>query len=239
MQDRFLRPHFRLRPRAYSLMTDQNFDGLFDGEWEERSDLAWSEADWERYLAEREKAVAEYLAAYDALGSAPDRIDQVARQLGWETSTAGETEDSDESLPEAEETGDDWDPYTVHRNPVWVSTRALYASTLARWEQTTRDSRGLPAPVAIGLQGSLHRGEAHALHGIHALEMGDYTLAICFFKRALKELNASLASVTALGDRPELLGFRAYALPRLFDLREIWLRVMNECRTEATTDDPD
>lgn len=220
-------------------MTDQNFDGLFDGEWEERSELAWSEADWERYLAEREQAVANYLAAYDALGSAPDRIDQVARQLGWETPTADEEPEADESVEDSDEAGDDWDPYTVHRNPVWVSTRALYQSTLARWERTTQHSPGLPAAVAVALLGSLQRGEAQALHGIHALEMGDYTLAICFFKRALRELNLTLANVNALGDRPELLEFRAYAVPRLFDLREIWLRVMNECRTEATSEDAD
>ncbi len=52
------------------------------------------------------------------------------------------------------------------------------------------------------------------------------------FKKALRELNQTLArlnepdaSATSLAIR-----YREYALPRLFDLREIWLRVMNECR---------
>ncbi|HYC72226.1 MAG TPA: hypothetical protein VEB66_13515 [Opitutaceae bacterium] len=219
-------------------MTNQDSDGLFDGEWEDRGELTWNEADWERYLADQEKAVRDYLAAYEAAGQAPDRIDQVARQLGWESAEeAGAEEPEVEPLETEEEFPDDWEPYTLHRNPVYVATKALYLTLIARWEQACARIPGLPAPVALGLIGTLHRGEDAALHGIHALEMGDYTLAICFFKRALRELNASMAALADLAGRPELAGFRAFATPRLFDLREIWLRVMNECRVESDADD--
>ena len=90
----------------------------------------------------------------------------------------------------------------------------------------------MPAALGISLQALLYRGSEHALQAVQALEMGDYTLAVCFFKRALHELNLTMArlgqaDVTAA---PVALRYRAYALPRLFDLREIWLRVMNECR---------
>ncbi|HEX2101818.1 MAG TPA: hypothetical protein VHF69_14185, partial [Candidatus Synoicihabitans sp.] len=68
---------------------------------------------------------------------------------------------------------------------------------------------------------------------IQALDFGDYAMAISLFKRALRELNGSLAllSSEAHGSRA-FTTFRDHALPRLFDLREIWLRVMNECREE-------
>lgn len=218
-------------------MTNQDSDGLFDGEWEDRGELTWNEADWERYLAEQEKSVREYLAAYEAAGSAPDRIDQVARQLGWESAEDQAEAAAVEELASEEEFPDDWEPYTVHRNPVYVATKALYLSLVARWELTCSRIPGLPAPLALKVNATLERGEDAALHGIHALEMGDYTLAICFFKRALRELNSSMAVLAEHAGRPELSEYRAFATPRLFDLREIWLRVMNECRVGSETDD--
>lgn len=218
-------------------MTNQDSDGLFDGEWEDRSELTWNEADWEKYLAEQEKAVREYLAAYEAAGFAPDRIDQVARQLGWESAEEETPDTASQSPDEAEDFPETWEPYTLHRNPVYVATKALYLGMISRWEEACAAARELPAPTAIALLGTLHRGEDCALHGIHALEMGDYTLAVCFFKRALRELNGSMAALADTAGLPELASYRAFATPRLFDLREIWLRVMNECRVEAEADD--
>jgi hypothetical protein len=40
-------------------------------------------------------------------------------------------------------------------------------------------------------------------------------------------LNSDEASL-----HPTVVAFREHALPRVFDLREIWLRVINECRDE-------
>lgn len=220
-------------------MTNQDSDGIFDGEWEDRGELTWNEADWERYLAEQERAVRDYLAAYEAAGTAPDRIDQVARQLGWESAEEESDAAAVEDLTAGEEFPEDWEPYTLHRNPVYVATKALYLSLVTRWQLSCAAAPGLSAPQALGIAGTLHRGEDAALHGIHALEMGDYTLAICFFKRALRELNATMAALGDAATRPELAEFRAFALPRLFDLREIWLRVMNECRVESDADDTD
>jgi hypothetical protein len=69
---------------------------------------------------------------------------------------------------------------------------------------------------------------------VQALDLGDYAMAISLFKRSLEELNRTLALVTGT-DAAAPRAFAAWredALPRLFDLREIWLRVLNECREE-------
>ena len=91
----------------------------------------------------------------------------------------------------------------------------------------------MPQANAVRLLVRLHRGEAEAVEAIHALDFGDYALAVTLFKRALATLNGLLAEMQA----PALASGRAttwreMALPRVFDLREIWLRVIAECRDE-------
>lgn len=216
-------------------MTNQDSDGLFENDGEERRELSWTETDWERYLGEHEEAVRDYLRHYDQLDQAPDRIDEVARRMGWEM----EASTSDEPAPELEADDQmdagfetDWEPYTLHRNPVYIATKALYAGLMANWERIAAHPERINPALGLAFQGSLYRGRESAIQAVQALDLGDYALAICFFKRGLREINDSLARLgrTESSDATLLNRYRDYAQPRLFDLREIWLRVMNECR---------
>jgi len=214
-------------------MTNQDSDGLFDSDRDDRSELAWTETDWERYLAARQQAVSDYVAHYDKLPSTPDRIDLVAQKMGW---ALAEEECAEEEFAEDEEEfSGDWEPYTTQGNPVHVSTQAIHGTLLRNWEQLVAQEGGnMPVALALAYQSTLHRMHTHALHAVQALEMGDYTLAVCFLKRALRALNECMAPFDSA---PFLVGplaeYAAYARPRFFDLREIWLRVMAECRAEA------
>jgi hypothetical protein len=214
-------------------------DGLFDNDWDDCGELSWTEADWQKYLAAQETAVRDYIKHYDQLPATMDRVDEAARLMGWElaetpaTSAPPEaTEEIDETLSEEDVFDGDWDPYTLHRNPVYISTRALYLSLLAHWERVAAQPGRVPPALGITLQSLLYRGNEQALQAVQALEMGDYTLAVLLFKKALRELNATLARLNEpdATATPLAVRFREYAMPRLFDLREIWLRVMNECR---------
>jgi len=213
-------------------MTNQDSDGLFEGDGDERRELAWTEVEWEKYLAEHEDNVREYLRHYDGLGNAPDRIDEVARRLGWELEPEEELtlETDPDTLDAGFET--DWEPYTLHRNPVYIATKALYVSLVANWDRIAAHPGRIAPALGLTFQGTLYRGRENALQAVQALDLGDYALAICFFKRALREVNDSLARLAS----PEVARstlferYREFAQPRLFDLREIWLRVMAECR---------
>ncbi|HVU18903.1 MAG TPA: hypothetical protein VHD32_18505 [Candidatus Didemnitutus sp.] len=213
-------------------MTNQDSDGLFDGEGEERRELSWTEVDWEKYLSTHEEAVREYLRHYDSLAAAPDRIDEVARRLGWEMEPE---EDLTEDEIETVDAGFDaeWEPYTLHQNPVYIATKALYTSLIANWERIAAQPGRAPNALSLTFQGSLYRGRENALQAVQALDLGDYALAICFFKRALREMNDSLSRLTSesVAASTLLSRYRDFAQPRLFDLREIWLRVMSECRS--------
>lgn len=224
-------------------MNNSNSDGTSDGDWEEKGELAWSEFDWERYLKQQDGAVADYWRAYDKVGEHPQRIDEVARQLGWESTTdeSAPLSDDDED-DDSEEFGlDDIEPYTLHRNPVFIATRALFASVHAATERWAVDPAKLPVDHSIPFVAALRRAELIAVLGVQALDLGDYALGISQLKRAMAALNEALGKISAepKGDARYWHRLRHYVVPRLFDLREIWLRVSNECRDELGREDTD
>lgn len=220
-------------------MSNFDSDGGSGGEWEDRGDLAWNEFDWERYLREQDEAVQRYWRFYEAARKSPNRIDEVAEKMGWgqdEWSDDDSAVESDETEEEADDTAfeEDDEVYTLHKNPIFIATKAIYLGLERSWQAVASDPARVPQPLALALFGSLHRGEEQAVQAIHALDFGDYAMAVSLFKRALSELNGSLAFLSnerALRHRGVSV-WREDALPRLFDLREIWLRVIAECREE-------
>ncbi len=215
-------------------------DGASENEWEDRGELAWNEFDWERYLREQDESVTRYMGFYDALVG-DDRIDEAAELMGWgdgdwtDDESREETSEEDDDVEESGEFDEDDDEvYTLHKNPIFIATKGICLSLERRWLAIATQPDKVPQPLALALQSSLHRGEEHAVQAIHALDFGDYAMAMSLFKRALGSLNHSLSLLNgsvATSNRA-LTGFRGDALPRLFDLREIWLRVINECRDE-------
>jgi hypothetical protein len=234
-----------LRDRAKSPpeMSDFDSEGFFENEWDERGDLAWNEFDWERYLREQDDTLHRYLAYYEKLRDCPARIDEVAHLMGWDDGQpgldAGHADDvtnDDERKDDTPPTADNFpiEPYTLHKNPVFIATKAIYLSVKRSWERIAGDEAKISQAQALALQTSLYRGEEHAILGVQILDMGDYAMAVSLFKRALQELNRTLALAndSAVPANRYFATWRDDALPRLFDLREIWLRVINECRQE-------
>lgn len=217
-----------------------NFDpnSPSDNDWDERGDLAWNEFDWEQYLREQDDVLHRYLAFYEQLRDHPDRIDEVAHFMRWDegvwTSDSTQLDENTDNDAPVEEADYSAEPYTLHKSPVFIATKAIYLSLKRGWERIAIDPAKVSQALAVNFQTSLHRGEEQAILAVQALDFGDYAMAISLLKRALGELNQTLA----LMDSPAMEGSRAVAnfrhdaLPRLFDLREIWLRVMNECRQE-------
>lgn len=237
-------------------MGNTNSENPSDHDWEDRGDLIWNEFDWERYLRDQDETVLRYLAHYEQLRTHPERLDEAARQMGWgvedwtsEAAIVGDDEETEDEESEDEaaelELGDSDDPYTLHKNPIYVATRALFLSLKRTWEQLADTPDKVPAKLALSYYAALVRTEDQAMQAVSALDFGDYAMAISLFKRALRDLNATLASLDpeACKHSRALTHYREQAFPRLFDLREVWLRVMGECRDElarpSTEDDDD
>jgi len=221
-------------------MSNFETDGPSDNEWEDRGELAWNEFDWEKYLREQDDVIHRYLAFYEQSKGHEDRIDETAHLMGWDedswSSDPSDTPSRETPEPEAEsEIGEGKDePYTLHKNPIFISTKAIYLSLKRPWERLAINPAKAPQALALDLHAALYRGEEQAMLAIQALDFGDYAMAISLFKRALGELNRTFALLNAnpVAKLPAVVHYREDALPRLFDLREIWLRVMNECREE-------
>jgi hypothetical protein len=214
-------------------MSNFDSDGSAESDWEDRGDLAWNEFDWERYLREQDEAIHRYLSFYEAAKSSLDRIDAVAEKMGWGEDDWSDDQSMDVAPRESEDASDE-DVYTLHKNPIFIATKAIALGLRRDWETLAINSHKVPQPLAVSFLASLQRSEEQATQAIHALDFGDYAMAVSLFKRALSALNGSLAllnSDEAL-QREALMAWRAEAQPRLFDLREIWLRVIAECREE-------
>ncbi len=218
-------------------MSNFDSDSGAESDWEDRGELAWNEFDWERYLREQDEAITRYLRFYEAGRRSPNRIDEVAEKMGWSQDDWSEddgAEDDDDETDSDDAFDEKEDVYTLHKNPIFISTKAIYRGLQRSWQSTSSDGARVPQALALALLTSLHRGEEQSVQAIHALDFGDYAMAVSLFKRALSELNSSLALIngdTAVRYR-HVSEWREDALPRIFDLREIWLRVIGECREE-------
>ena len=219
-------------------MSNPNFDHS-EGDWEEfSSGPSWGESQWRSYLKGSDKDTDRFLSAYNSVKNKPNHLDEVATLMGWDVEDISLTdeftfieEEDERPLPE---TGSA--PYTLHKHPVFVFTRSLYRYLHHSWEHYMQHSeRSLAPKISWDYSKSLHQGEMNVLLSIQALDLGDYGLSICHLKNSLSALNQTLSILEQLDHpSPEFLnGFRKEAQIRIYDLRELWIRVMGDCRHEC------
>lgn len=219
-------------------MSNPNFDHS-EGDWEEfSSEPSWGESQWRSYLQGSDKDTERFLSVYNSVKNKPNHLDEVATLMGWDVEDISLTDEftfieEDEERPSGENNSA---PYTLHRHPVFVFTRALYRYLHQSWEHYMLHSeRSLTPKISWDYSNSLHQGEMNVLLSIQALDLGDYGLSICHLKNSLSALNQTLSLLDQL-DHPSstfLNGFRKEAQIRIYDLRELWIRVMGDCRHEC------
>ena len=219
-------------------MSNFESDSASDNEWDDRGELAWNEFDWEHYLRQQDEVVIRYIGFYEQLEGRSDRLDEVAHRMRWDEESWSNDSDFEPLVQSAENSSEtnpdrETDPYTLHKNPVFIATKSIFLTLIRAWERTTEQIDRVPQPLALSLHSAMHRAEQQAMFAISALDFGDYAMAISLFKRALRELNQCFSLINAEGSpNPAISRYREFATPRLFDLREVWLRVMSECREE-------
>ncbi len=223
-------------------------EGDFEGDWEDKGEIAWGEGEWRKYLSKSRDEVERFLAYYMEFQDDTERLDKVACLMGWDSEEwlgtesmllSGSGKDSIQPRKFEEDDLDEdinGDPYTLHRHPVYVATQALYLKIRRHWEEIlARDADRIPQKTIWKTSDSLRIGENNAILAISSLDMGDFSLAVCHLKSALSAINETLETQLALSRN--LLNKAVYLHDSccvcLFDLREIWLRTIRDSREQA------
>ena len=64
-------------------MSQYDFDGNQDGEWEENENVAWNESDWQEYVRKSDKEISRFISAYNKSRNEPDRLEATAKLMDW------------------------------------------------------------------------------------------------------------------------------------------------------------
>lgn len=222
-----------------NLMTDYNFDSE-ESNWDHFSNESnWNEAQWRNYLRMTEKDSVRFLSIYNSIKDKSNHLDEAASLMGWDGEDISLLDEGMNS-EEADENTNINDasnlPYTLHKHPVFIVTKALYKYLNQSWSHFLKNNNPSISPkLCWDFAQTLHIGEFNVLLAIQALDLGDYGLAICHLKNSLAELNQSLRLLNDLShdDEEFLKAFTQELRIRIFDLRELWIRVMNDCRYES------
>ena len=221
-------------------MSDQNFDS-FESNWDDLpEESSWNEHQWRKYLNDSDGDIERFLHVYETFKGIPGHFDEIITQMGWDAEDISLTEDFDfaELENDSEESSDEDEvaPYTPLNHPVVVVTYALYSSLRKIWENYISNNGSYVSPQTCWQYAdSLHRAEINVIFAVHAIDLGDYGLTICHLKNSLSALNDTLSLLDQIfhPDEDFLDSLRKEIRVRLFDLRELWLRVMGDCRIEC------
>ncbi|MEY3392488.1 MAG: hypothetical protein RLZZ322_1337 [Verrucomicrobiota bacterium] len=204
--------------------------GDFDGS----GNASWGEADWAGYLHRNDLEVGRFLSYYAEVKNLPDRLDVSARRMGWENADWAPGDSPDEADDADEEAADL--PYCIHQHPVYVVARALSLQLVHCFRRLCADAGPqVPALVAADVMRAFWDAEHQMVMAINATDTGDLPLALVHMKRALGAINYAIGLSAGLPAAARLSSAEAAQdiESTLFDLREVCLRVMADCRWDG------
>lgn len=204
--------------------------GDFDGS----GNASWGEADWSGYLQRNDLEVGRFLSYYNEVKNLPDRLDISARRMGWENADWAPG-DGPEEVNDDEDDGPDL-PYCIHQHPVYVVARALSLQLTQSFRRLNLDAGPqLSALEATDIMHSFWDAQHQMIMAINATDTGDLPLALVHMKRALAAINYSIGLTAGLPAGARLSSAEAAhdLEATLFDLREVCLRVMADCRWDG------
>ncbi|EDY82580.1 hypothetical protein VDG1235_2203 [Verrucomicrobiia bacterium DG1235] len=209
-------------------MGNYESDANPNNEWEDSWDSNWNEFNWEQYLQSESDEIKKYQTIYSKLVRSPNRLDEVALYMGWQPGPDAQESDRSAEMAEGE-----IPPYTLHRHPLFVSSKALHEWLTKQWKRRiSLAPDSISISDALAYQNAISESDYYGLLAVTALDMDDFALAIAYFKRGMASVNNALGFLSKFDSlKIESVSLYAkHARIRLFDIREIWLRVTSDCR---------
>lgn len=204
-------------------------------------ELRWNESEWLKFLRRNGLDQARYLKLHQAFRDVPERLDHCAKRMGWDTGEWAPADDAANIVPEApepEEAPAPNAPYCLHNHPVFIVTRALIGHLVRAWHYyCEKNGLGISPALAIAFSDSLRDIEHNMVMAVNGMDTRDWALGLAQMKIAHIALNNAFSSLEKLPESPSPLHdmFIIEARTCLHDLRELMLRVMNDCRFELAT----
>ena len=204
--------------------------GDFDGS----GNASWGEADWAGYLQRNDLEVGRFLSYYTEVKDLPDRLDISARRMGWENADWAPG-DGPEEVNDADDESPDL-PYCIHQHPVYVVSRALCLQLTHSFHRLcVAAGPQITAVDSANVMLSFWDAQHQMVMAINATDTGDLPLALVHMKRALAAINYSIGLTAGIPSGARLSAAEAAQdiEATLFDLREVCLRVMADCRWDG------
>jgi len=227
-------------------MSRPDYNNSNDHDWEDSEGVSWSELDWQAFLKANQAQMDLFLNLYlEKKASDPNAymahqwLDHAAQLMGWAGQPTDETSDfssCDEQLDRLLEGGGRLVPYTIHQHPVFIVTQAFFDYIDETWAKAcSKPNMWVPSHFLWRLNSIFQTARFEAIMALASAQLDDYSLAICHFKHGLTYVNQALKALQEIReDRPIVpLVLLQDTQAVLFDIRAIWLRMIEDCRQEA------
>lgn len=213
-------------------------ENYHDGD-SEQENVAWNECDWYHYLGRNRREIRRVIDCYKSVRSThANYLEELAKMMGWNSFVLIDVDDQggeevfvdtcnisqDEEEYEIEI---NIEPYTIHKNPLNLLTWGLYQYIQEQCEELLGSQRSISAINIWRLSRSLMDGQSNIMMATYSIDIAEYMLAICHLKLALKAVNESLQ---VIGRMPKTIPQVKEISMALFSLREVFIKVSNDCR---------
>jgi hypothetical protein len=151
--------------------------------------------------------------------------------MGWENADWAPG-DGPEEVNDDEDEGPDL-PYCIHQHPVFLAARALGIQASTSFRTLLRDNdQTVPPLLAAEVMLTFWDSQHNVVMAVNATDTGDLPLAIVHMKRALSGINTAIGLLQSIPTEARLSSTSALedTQSALFDLRDVCLRVISDCR---------
>lgn len=220
-----------------------------DEEWDNCEIPEWGEKEWQDYLKKQTLEVARFVHFYQKLPPSFNRVEETASLMGWEEDSFEEDSNKssiiempsflDESIDDDDhENTEDSDfsiLYTIHQHPVYTITQSILHVLIKKWEHYhSQNPFTVNSHILWVYSQKLNQMDKNVLMALQSLEMGDFALTVCHLKWAINTINEILKELPNIvkNQTTSFTSFMNETKICLFDLRQVWLKVIKECRKE-------